>query len=72
MSRSQLKMGNGVTVMTVAAEREDERSGHDVYLGEALVGHRPYDGSNNEEVVAEVTETLALLLRELLGWKTSP
>lgn len=71
MSKSRLRFG-GSTVLTLSAEPEDEPFGHSVYLGNALVGFRPYTGSNEEEVVAEVTETLALMLREQLGWKTSP
>jgi hypothetical protein len=66
-----MKVGQA-TVVTVAAESESHYSGHFVYLGGALIGFRPYSGSNNEEVVAEVTESLALLLRERLDWKTSP
>lgn len=61
-----------VTMVTLAALSEDEYSGHFVYLGNALIGFRPYDGSNDEEVIAEVTEMLARMLRERFDWKTSP
>lgn len=61
-----------VTAVTISAESESEYSGHFVYLGNALIGFRPYNGATNEKVVAEMTEALALMLRERLGWKTSP
>ncbi len=61
-----------VTAVTLSAESENEYSGHHVYLGNALIGFRPYSGSNDEKVVAEVTETLALMLRERLGWEIGP
>lgn len=71
MSQSTLRFG-GSTVLTLSAESEDDPFGHFVYLGNALVGFRPYTGSNEEEIVAEVTEMLALMLRERFEWKTSP
>lgn len=61
-----------VTVMTLSAEPDAEDDGHFVYLGDALIGYRPWDGMDEEEVVHEVTKGLALLLRERFGWKTSP
>ena len=61
-----------VTVVTISADSESEYDGHLVYLGASLIGYRPYDGSDVEEVAAEVTEQLALMLRERFGWKTSP
>jgi hypothetical protein len=40
-----------------------------VYLTGQLIGHRPYDGSDTDEVAAETVQALSELLRERLGWK---
>lgn len=50
----------------------DELGGNDVYLNGHLIGYRPHDGSCAEEIEDEVVKTLAEMLRERLGWKTSP
>ena len=44
-----------------------------VYLGEALIGYRPYDGSCRENIEAGAEQALAAMLRERLGWsETDP
>lgn len=47
-------------------------AGHDVYLNNVLIDHRPYDGSLPDEVIHEVYVALADLLREALGWSETP
>jgi hypothetical protein len=61
-----------VTLLTLSTDSEYFSEGRLVYLGNALIGYRPDDGSSEEEIVAEVTEKLALMLRERFEWKTSP
>lgn len=43
--------------------------GYDVFLNGQLVGFRPYDGSDTEDVETEVVTALAQLVRAQLGWK---
>lgn len=56
-----------VAVLYIKTEGE-EYCGHDVYLGDYKIGYRAYDGSWSNEVVDEVAEALAEILREKLGW----
>ena len=48
-----------------------EYGGDLVWLGESLVGFRPYDGCDAHDITNEVTGALAELLREKLGYKES-
>lgn len=60
---------NHLMILTVSVESEDEWGGpHAVYLNDALVGYRPYDGCLRSQVEQEVQEALADMLREKLGY----
>jgi hypothetical protein len=55
--------------LTITAESlNDGYGGHDVFLNGERIGHRPYDGSNADEVCDETARALAGMLRERLGW----
>lgn len=46
--------------------------GHNVYIDGFEIGHRPYDGSDADDVRFEVMEALASLLQRELGWEKDP
>lgn len=54
--------------ITARGNGYDNYDGHMVYLNGELIGHRPYDGSDSDEVCDETARTLAEMLRERLGW----
>lgn len=67
-----------VTIITVLAKPRGAYEGYDMYLGsvgdpgdvgESLIGHKPYDGSSQEQAESEVIQALAGMLRERLGWR---
>lgn len=74
-----MKRLHALVVQVEDTNGHDHYQGHDIALlgsggyPDVVVGHRPYDGSNAHEVVVVVTETLAAMLRDRLGWaKTAP
>lgn len=62
--------------LNIAVDADGPYGPHEVYLTagdtSVFVGERPYDGSVIDEVIHEVTTTLADMLREALGWPTEP
>lgn len=56
------------TPLTISIDGDGPYSSHEVYLNDVLIGVRPYDGSVPDEVIREVTGTLADMLRESLGY----
>jgi hypothetical protein len=57
--------------LTITTEDADYGD-HYVYLNGELIGHRPYDGSNHDEICDEVIKAFAGILRERLGWSINP
>lgn len=55
------------TVLLISTEGCGFYRGYDVYFNGVKAYHRPYDGSDAEEVEREAVETLASLVREKLG-----
>lgn len=56
------------TALVVSVDTNDYYRGYDVSINGVKVAHRPYDGSNAEEVEDEVAEALGVLLRQVTGW----
>lgn len=54
--------------LTITVEQSVGSWGHDVYLNDQLIGHRPYSGTRPEEICTEVSTALAELLCQKLDW----
>ncbi len=63
-----IRQGAPVVTLAITVQPLGPYGGHDVYLQDALIARRPFDGSNSSQVVHEVSTALAGLLRERLAW----
>lgn len=54
--------------LVVTVDTTDYYRGFDVSINGVQVVHRPYDGSDAEEVEREVIEALRAILRRETGW----
>jgi hypothetical protein len=59
---------NKALIVEVESEFEDSYDGTEVYLNGCKIGYRAWDGKSREEISEEVSQALAELLREKLGW----
>lgn len=56
------------TALFISVDTTDYYRGYTVSINGVPVAHRPYDGSNAEEVEREAVEALGALLRRETGW----
>jgi hypothetical protein len=56
-------------LITVDGAGYDNYNGHNVKIGGVQAYHRPYDGSDDDDVMTEACRALGELLRDKLGLK---
>lgn len=56
------------SAVIITVDNDPPWHGSEVRIGGVLIGYRPYDGSDVDEILAQVNQTLADMLHERLGW----
>lgn len=57
-----------IAICVVVSDDLDDHVGRTVYLNDQVIGFRPYNGADDDEIADEVLAGLAELLREKFGW----
>lgn len=58
-----------MTGLVLSVSTDNYYQGHEISINGVHVAHRPYDGSDADEVITEVAETFGALLRKATGWQ---